>query len=219
MGGVNHIFVDFENVPAVDLSLLDAHPVAVTLLIGEKQTRLPLDLVEQIHRHAAKVTLVKVGASGRNALDLVLAWHLGRTAERHPTEAFFVVSRDQDFDPLLRHLAAQGISAARAESFPALPFLTPRPARKQPTRRAPAKERVAPAPPPPATPPDARLEKFAAQLQRSTKARPARRKTLLTHLNASYDKTLSEPEQARLVSILEERGIVAIDAAGRVTYP
>src|SRR4051812_27262518 len=78
---MNHVFVDFENVPSVDLSLIRGRPVDVTLLIGEKQRRLDLDLVRQIHEHATQVSLVEVGASGRNALDLVLAWHLGHAAE------------------------------------------------------------------------------------------------------------------------------------------
>jgi len=58
--------------------------VHVTLLIGKKQTKLDLALVQQMRRVPDQVELVEVGASGHNALDLTLAYYLGRAAERSP---------------------------------------------------------------------------------------------------------------------------------------
>src|SRR3954468_21509405 len=127
---LNRVFVDFENVHTVDLTLIGDKQAEVTLLIGEKQRRLELALVRQIHEHAAKVTLIEVGAAGRNALDLVLAWHLGKTAERYPDDPYFVVSKDKDFDPLIPHLRTLGLRVERIDAFAALPFLTPRATRK-----------------------------------------------------------------------------------------
>eukprot|EP01031_Cornospumella_fuschlensis_P013228 gene13228-biopygen11165 len=68
------VFVDFENVPALDLSAIEGKSARVTLLIGKNQKKLDLDLVRQIHRLAPQVDLVEVGASGHNALDLTLAF-------------------------------------------------------------------------------------------------------------------------------------------------
>ena len=229
-GHLNHVFVDFENVPTVDLALIGDKVAEVTLLIGEKQRRLELGLVRQIHEHAAKVNLVEVGASGRNALDLVLAWHLGKTAERHPSDPFFVVSKDRDFDPLITHLRARGLSVVRVDAFSVLPFLS-----------APVRPKKSPIPRPllPAAIPlgarkqepvpplgasleavaDDRLTKLVVRLQHKTKARPARRKTLLTHINGFHRNQLSETELDAIVATLEQRGIIAIDPLGRVTYP
>lgn len=215
-------------------------PVKVTLLIGEKQRRLELDLVRQIHEHADKVTLVEVGASGRNALDLVLAWHLGATVERHPNDAFFVISRDKDYDPLIRHLHSRGLEVARVESFSALPFIartapaartpSPRrgagaPANSSPTpvpRRA---DRVAPAPvePPAETSSapaesDPRLAKLIRRLEHG-KDRPVRRKTLLSHINGFFANQLSQPELEAIAATLQDRGIIRIGNDGRVAYP
>ena len=220
---MDHVFVDFENVPSVDLSLIANKSVHVTLLIGEKQRRLDLMLVRQIHEHAAKVTLIEVGASGRNALDLVLAWHLGHTAERHPGEQFYIVSRDKDFDPLLSHLHARGLKIGRVDSFAELPMLDPRPSAKHPP--APRRTAVSNRPTPPIvkiTPApvlDDRLAKLIDRLQHKPKARPVRRNTLLSHINGFYGNQLSEGELDNIVATLQQRGIVRVDANDRVEYP
>lgn len=219
---LNRVFVDFENVPTVDLGLVADKPVEVTLLIGEKQRRLELALVRQIHAQAAKVLLIEVGASGRNALDLVLAWHLGKSAERHPGDAFFVVSRDKDFDPLLAHLRAAGLTVARVDSFAALPFLAPL-GRKAAaakvmvvaTKKA---ERVSTPARGPESTEDERLAKLIDRLERRAKARPVRRKTLLSFINGFHANQLSEPELEAIASALQERGVIAIDDKGRVVY-
>jgi hypothetical protein len=220
---MNHVFVDFENVPSVDLSLIGDHPVEVTLLLGEKQRRLDLKLVQQIHKHATKVTLIEVGSSGHNALDLVLAWHLGKVAERHPDDPFFVVSKDKDFDPLLRHLRAIGLNAARVDAFAALPFIAPpTAARKISTPRAIApaeneKTRATTEASP--SDDDDRLAKLIDRLQHKTKARPVRRKTLLSHINGFYGNQLTEPELATIAETLQQRGVITIDPQGRIDYP
>ena len=224
---MNHVFVDFENIPGVDLAAIGDQSVAVTLLIGVKQQRLDLGLVRQIHAHAAKVTLIEVGASGRNALDMVLAWHLGKVAERHPADAFFVVSKDKDFDPLIRHLHALGLNVARVDAFSALPFL---PA-AAPARRAPAPRRAAAVTPQPVAiesgpssadaagpAPDARLAKLTQRLEERPNARPVRRKTLLSHINGYYNNQLTEPELEAIVETLVQQGTLSIDANGRVSY-
>jgi len=226
---INRVFVDFENVPTVDLELIRNQAVEVTLLIGEKQRRLELGLVRQIHEHAAKVILIEVGASGRNALDLVLSWHLGRSAVLHPADPFFLISKDKDFDPLITHLRAQGLSVERLGAFSALPFLsTRRLTRKTQAERSPVLAPVADATSKSVQTSvgatasvavvDERLKKIIDRLQHKTKARPVRRKTLLSHLNGFYGNQLSEPELEAIVAALQQRGVVAIDPRGRVEY-
>ncbi len=229
---LNHVFVDFENVPSVDLAAIGDHDAEVILLIGEKQRRLELSLVQQIHEHATKVTLVEVGASGRNALDLVLAWHLGKTAERHPDDFYFVVSKDKDYNPLIAHLRTRGLKIERIEAFSALPFLVPRPLERRPPRprRSPAVEpprKSAPTPPePPIVPVSVgsprgadRLLKLIDRLQNRTKARPARRKTLLSYIQQFYGGQLGEPDLEAVLATLEQRDVIALNPNGRVSYP
>lgn len=193
----HHVFVDFENVPTVDLALVEDLPVHVTLLIGEKQKRLDLALVRQIHRHAARVTLIEVGASGRNALDLVLACHLGQGVVNQPGATFHIISRDKDYNPLVAHLRAADVNVTRHDDFAALPFL----------RRATA-----------GPSPDDRLPKLIDRLSHKTTSRPVRRKTLLSHIQAFYANRLSPADLEGIVSALQERGVIAFDEKDRVRY-
>ncbi len=146
------IFVDFENVQDVDLALAKDKPVHVTLLIGAKQTKVPTKLATQLHTFAAQVAPIEVGGSGRNALDLTLAMYLGREIERHPQAAFVIVSRDQDFDPMIAHLKAAGARVERVPSFAAVSaFVSGRKAvRPVKTTRTPASKLHARPTPPPA---------------------------------------------------------------------
>jgi len=198
------VFVDFENVPHVDLPAVHGKPVLVTLLVGKAQKKLDLVLVQQIHRHAAQVKIVEVGASGRNALDLTLAYHLGCAIQQSPTAQFYIVSKDQDFDPLISHLDGHA-RVSRCATFAALPFLPQplmHPALEQKTRE--------PAPD--------ELAKLILHLQTKTKARPTRRKTLQTHINHVYGHVLSEAELDGTINELIAREIIKIDGRNRISY-
>src|SRR6185312_8463939 len=124
LSAANFVFVDFENVPSVDLGLVEGKAVQVTLMIGKNQTKIDFALVAQIQRMADQVELVKLDASGRNALDLTLANYLGRAIERRPDAQFCIVSKDKDFEPMIAHLVAKGVKVVRCDSFGALPFLS-----------------------------------------------------------------------------------------------
>ena len=97
----HYVFVDFENVPEVNLGLIEGKPVQVTLLIGKNQKKLDLALVQQIRRLASQVELIEVGASGHNALDLPLAYYLGQAVQRCPDAHFHIVSKDKDLRQIL----------------------------------------------------------------------------------------------------------------------
>lgn len=191
----HRVFVDFENVPTVDLAPVAGQPVHVTLLIGERQRRLELALVRQIHQHAEQVTLVEVGATGRNALDLVLACHLGKALEQHATAEFYIVSKDRDFDPLISHLTAERIAVSRHDSFAQLPCLKARPG----GAGAPGRTETE------------RLTKVIAALAKPNGSRPKRMKRLLAHINSMFANGLSESELTTVVDELVRRGILRVD--------
>src|SRR6476659_8232829 len=111
------VFVDFENVQKVDLALIEGKPVHVTLLIGKNQTKVAPTLLAQVSALPSPVIVVEVGASGRNASDLTLAYYLGRAVEQIPEANYAIVSKDKDFDPMLGHLVASGTQVVRKDSF------------------------------------------------------------------------------------------------------
>jgi hypothetical protein len=207
------VFVDFENVTEVDLSAIRGRPVQVTLLIGKNQRKIDLDLVEQIQEFAAQVKLVKVGATGRNALDLTLAAYLGRAVERAPTAHFAIVSKDADFDAMIAHLVGHKFTVARYDSFTALPFLHHR------KFTAPTKAVVAKSAPPIKKPAEDRSTKVVARLKNpASPNRPGSQSALLAHLKTALGKQATEAKVKELFDQLRAERVLTIDGADNVIY-
>src|SRR6266478_2644559 len=122
---INHVFVDFENVHEIDLDVIGSKAVSFTLLVGPRQTKLDVSLVEKMFEHAVSVQLVRLTAAGRNALDFTLAYYVGRSVAADPTGYFHIVSKDTGYDPLIEHLQSRHISARRHDSFATLTFAAP----------------------------------------------------------------------------------------------
>ena len=197
------VFVDFENVPNIDLALIAVHPVRVTLLIGKNQKRLELALVQQIHQLGDRIQLIEVGASGHNALDLTLAYHLGRAVVHAPAAAFHIVSKDSDFDPLIAHLRTNGVAIGRHSSFDALPFL-------------PAPKKAAPA----LKVPEDRRSKIIARLTNPGNAHwPSTKRALLAHIKTGLGKTASVGGPENILDELVKDGALTIDpATEKISY-
>lgn len=232
------VFVDFENVQKVDLTLIEGKPVHVTLLIGKNQTWLDLPLVQQIRRLPNQVELLEVGASGRNALDLTLAHYLGRAVERIPEATYGIVSKDKDFDPLVAHLVSRGIQVVRKDSLASLLFLAPaKPAAAarpkpplrvvgaKPARAAekPALSTKAPAGAPRPAPAggkagrsDATAEKLARLVRHLRNSPPATRLKLEHMVAAYYKSSLPGGGVPGVIDTLVRQGIVLVDNAGKV---
>lgn len=213
-----YVFVDFENVPSVDLGVIEGQPVHVTLLIGKHQGRFDLPFVQQAMRHAAQVELIPVGVSGRNALDLVLAAYLGRASQEHKEADFVVVSKDKDFDPLIAHLRANGTRVARQPDFFARAHRAsraiPRPATER-VASAPAVARAASI----ADEEEIRSGTLVARFTTGTGPLPKSKARLARHLAAHFGNKKSDAEIDGIMQQLEARGVIAIDDRGRVTYP
>jgi hypothetical protein len=209
------VFVDFENVPEVDLSAISGQPVHVTLLIGKNQKKIDLELVEQIQEFAAQVRLVKVGASGHNALDLTLACYLGRAIERAPAANFAIVSKDKDFAPMIAHLLEHDVEIARYDSFIALPFLHHR----KPI--APPKSSSAPKTVSPTKKPmeDRRAKVIARLKNPANRTRPSDETALRAYIKTALGKESTEAKVTDIVRELREAGALIIDGNSKVSYP
>lgn len=197
------VFIDFENVQDIDLGLVEGKPVHVTLMIGKNQRQLSLTLVRQIHRQAAQVELVEVGASGHNALDLTLAFYLGQAVQLAPSAQSYIVSKDKDFDPMIAHLRARGVALSRHDSFAALPFLP------QPKKKTVAAKNSLPD----------RRAKVLARLKNPTGGNgPSSRKALLAHIKTSLGKEATEAKIEDILNELIAGRYLTIDTDEKVSY-
>lgn len=190
------VFVDFENVPKVDLGLVEGKPVHVTLLIGKKQTKLDTTLSLQLNKYSKQVDPIRVETSGPNALDIILACYLGQAIAGNPGAQFTIVSKDKDFLPLLDHLSSSGKKVARRDSFAASFQAAPKIA--------------APNYPKPPVP---KFDKFILHLRNS----PPSDRTKLDHMIVAYFKpSLPVGGKKGVIAELVKRKIIEIDPAGKV---
>lgn len=235
---MNHVFVDFENVHQVDLSLIGAKSVSFTLMVGPKQTKLDTDLVEKLMEHSASVQLVKLTSSGRNALDFALAYYLGRAVLADPTGYFHLIAKDGGYDPLIEHLRTRHIHVRRHVSCAELiiiwsgnvppvsePVVTKtvakkavkkvaaKKAAKKAVKKIAAKQVVAK----PDTV-DQWIDRVLKDLKEHPKARPKKRKALMAKAANLIKKKADGPEVEAVVSRLEKAGTLKYDAQEVLEY-
>jgi hypothetical protein len=231
---LNHVFVDYENVQALDLSVIGSKGVTFTLLIGPHKKKLDVELVEQLFAHAASVELVRLTASGRNALDFTLAYYIGRAVAADPAGFFHIVSKDTGYDPMIEHLRSRHIRVRRHNDFSTLTFSAAPKLRAtgadEPVKASPAAQKpkapiadkspkTSPNPPAPRAPVvEPPLARVLGHLRTHPTNRPKRRKTLVSHLSALLGKQPADGGIEKLVEALAQAGHIAIDAKNAVTY-
>jgi hypothetical protein len=214
---VHHVFVDFENVPKVDLTILDSKAANFTLLLGPRQTKLDVSIVEKLLAHAASVQLVRLASGGRNALDFTLVYYVGRAVATDPSGYFHIISKDTGYDPLLAHLQSRNIHAKRHNDFTTLPF-------KDQVGQPAHNPSVAPKPKSPSKSKTAvfnlgeRESQVLEHLRKATTTRPRKEKKLLSFLIAYLGHKITETEALAIVENLCRAGYLVMAENGAVTY-
>jgi len=106
------LFVDFENVPKVDLSALPAD-VVVPFFFGASQRSVPTAFLKDALKLGSRFVPIDIEGQGKNALDFHIAFYLGEYLRAEPAAECVILSRDKGFDPLVRHLAGRGFKVRR----------------------------------------------------------------------------------------------------------
>jgi hypothetical protein len=101
----NYVLVDFENVQP-DMSALAGTANRVIVFFGAKQQegRVKASTMLALIRLGPNVEIVELLRSGKNALDMHIAFQIGRIFETEPDASVHIVSGDTDFDPLIEYL-------------------------------------------------------------------------------------------------------------------
>lgn len=215
---INHIFVDFENVHQIDLAIIGSKAVSFTLLIGPRQTKLDVVLVEKLFEHAASVQLVRLTSTGRNALDFILTYYVGRAVTADPTGFFHIVSKDTGYDPLIEHLRGKHIRARRHDSFATLTFAAPA---KPPVPTAPAaapksKSQSKSKAQPPVL--GERATQVLNHLRKPSATHPRNKKKLVSYLVAHLGRKITDADASEIVESLCQAGHLTVGEKGAVTY-
>jgi hypothetical protein len=181
----NYVLVDFENVQP-DMSALAGTANRVIVFFGAKQqsSRHHFDKFDSLLDLGANLERVKVPYSGKNALDMHIAFHIGRIFEKDPGASFLVLSKDTDFDPLIEYLKAKGViisrskyvSALAARLPPAMPAMgaVPKKAKASGGARKPRSQGAQPRPPQraPQRPPQSQKPAQAQKPSQAPKPQP-----------------------------------------------
>lgn len=110
------ILIDYENVhtfSSADLSVLKGGGFIVKLFLGVHNKEISVDLVDALLPIGSQVELIRLKAAGANALDLLVAFYVGKLWQDAPESTFFIISRDADFDTLIKNLNAAGVDVHR----------------------------------------------------------------------------------------------------------
>lgn len=185
----NYILIDYENVQPRSWELLNGFPFKLYLFVGQKQTKVPVELAASLQTLGERAEYIRMDGNGPNALDFHIAWYLGKLAEQDPEGYFHIISKDTGFDPLVRHMKAKKVKAARAKDLLDIPLL----------RISNAKTK------------QEKVEAILEFLKGRGQARPRRVKTLRGTISHLFQKSLEEAELDKLVAELVRRKVVLVD--------
>jgi hypothetical protein len=189
------ILIDYENVhtfSSADLSVLKGEEFLVKLFLGVHNKEIGVDLVDALLPIGSLVELIRLKAAGTNALDLLLAFYIGKLWQQTPESTFYIISKDGDYNALIKNLKTIGVDVHRRTCIADI-------------------EKDVPA----ATPSMHDLVATATAALRKNPHRPSTPKTLRNVLNIK--KELSEEQVVQLIAALTEGGVVQI-AGNRVSY-
>lgn len=182
--------IDYENVQPDVLPALALEDVKVLVFVGPHQGKLPFGLVDAMQKLGGKAEYVRVAHAGKDALDMHLAFHLGRLCHEMPEAYFHVIAKDRDYNPLLAHVNQPTKRAAKWNALDEVPLLQRCQASTVPEQASAAQRWLIERP----------------------KNRPATRKTLINTLTkAVFAERLDETAIAAVVALLEKRKVLTLD--------
>jgi hypothetical protein len=119
-----YILVDYENTQpkADEVALVQRASQRLWIFRGPGQKKYDAEFAEALLSLGEVAKVVRCEKSGANALDMHIAFELGRLAQGGAASAleFVVVSKDTDYEPLLQYLRKLGYAARREKTLKAV---------------------------------------------------------------------------------------------------
>ena len=191
MPRTNYILIDCENVWESDLARVIGKPVRVFMIIGNRHKNLPTSLFQFAQDHPGQLTVIQTTVEGHNALDLVLTFELSQLVATDPDGYFHIISKDNVFKSVIRHLEGKQTLIARHASLAEIPV------------HKTTEERVG------------RLQR---ELADASKSRPSTRQKLENKISSMFAKSLPSDQITSIISSLEKSGILSFSETGKVIY-
>jgi len=214
-----YILIDFENVQPDKIGALDTGAFKIKVFVGAKQSRVALGLASALQPMGNAVEYIQIEGSGRNALDLHIAYYIGRLSVEEPGAVFHIVSKDTDYDPLIDHLKAKKIHCHRWSAFGNIPHPRGAAPKVAAAPRPAAKPKPAPKLAPKAAPAtSSQVDEVVDNLRKRARARPSTLKALTSTIKSHFRGiAMTDATVATIVDALEARGLITIQD-GKVAY-
>ena len=196
-----YICIDWENVQPEIFPSLQAEHIYMLVFVGAQQNKLSFPIVEAVQKMGSRAQYVKVTQAGNNALDMHMAFHIGRVSVEKPNACFHIISKDCDYDPLIQHLKSLKINAKRYADVIEIEFT------KNQKSLAVAKET------------NDFLQVSVEWLQARTSGRPASEQALKNTLkSAALGNSLDDGQAEIVFNQLVEKGYVVVHGS-QILYP
>lgn len=191
----NYILIDYENVQPDAMAALNQEHFYVLVFVGASQAKVNYEVASVLQGMGNRAEYIKIASNGSNALDFHIAYYIGQLSAKETDSYFHIVSKDTGFDPLIQHLKSKKIQVNRVKSILDLPLVKISASKS-------TSERVL---------------TVIASLEKNGTARPRTLRTLVSAINALFQKSLSESEIEQIITELVRKGIV-IKNQLKVTY-
>lgn len=213
---VNHVFVDLENVKTIDSAVIGNKNLRLYLFLGPQNKKLDVEVVECLLQHSQTVFMIRSPKAGKNALDFVLAYHLGQVVLTDPKGYFHIVSKDTGFDALVELLKSRNTKVKRHGDWESLSIHA---SIKAPATAPVATAKTAAAPQAPAKNNLSEAAvKMLENLKKTPKSLPKKQKTLITHARNFSGKDKPEAAAEKIIEELKRAKSLEIDEKGNVSY-
>jgi hypothetical protein len=117
------VLVDWENVQPELLPALNLDDLRVFVFIGPHQNKLPFATVQAVQKLGERAQYVQVSKQGNDALDMHIAFYMGKLVAELKDVYFHVIAKDRDYDPLIAHLKVLKIGVAKWSDLASIPIL------------------------------------------------------------------------------------------------
>jgi hypothetical protein len=201
----NYVLVDFENVQPDTLAALAEGQFKVKVFVGAAQARgrISFELSHSMQMLGASAEYVKIARSGPNAVDMHIAYFVGRLIERERDAVIHIISKDTDFDPLLEYLGASGVTCKRSKSIAEVAKLAQAAARARPAVQKPQRAITTPHVPAPRKAHSEKLAPIIKQLH-SLSGKPATRKKLAQTIGNYFKQHGGELAEKTIEHLIDE---------------
>lgn len=192
----NYLLVDLENVTLHHLALGNGGPFKVKLFCGSHQKKVDIEVAGALQALGPEaVEYIRMDGAGKNALDFLIAYYIGRLAAADRTAFFHIISKDTGFDPLVKHLKSQKILCQRSPSVDDVPLVKLINSKSLPEK----------------------VDAIVENLKRRGSGRPRKTATLENTIRALFQSKLTDSEVAGILAELARRKVIAI-SDGKVAY-